>query len=45
MYMAKDYKWVLKEEVDPAKVNTIAAEVGIDKVLAQLLVRRGVETF
>ena len=45
MYMAKDYKWVLKEEVDPEKVNTIAAEVGIDKVLAQLLVRRGVETF
>ena len=43
--MAKDYKWVLKEEVDPEKVNTIAAEVGIDKVLAQLLVRRGVETF
>ena len=45
MDMAKEYKWVLKEEADPEKVNTLSAEVGIDKVLATLLVRRGVETF
>lgn len=45
MDMGKEYKWVLKEEADPEKVNTLSAEVGIDKVLATLLVRRGVETF
>ena len=42
MDMAKEYKWVLKEEADPEKVHTLSAEVGIEKVLATLLVRRGV---
>ena len=43
--MAKECKWILKEPADPAKVERLAAEVGIDRVLAELLVKRGVETF
>lgn len=43
--MAKDCKWIIKEPADKAKVERLAAEVGIDKVLASLLVQRGVETF
>jgi len=43
--MAKECKWVLKEPADPGKVNRLATEVGIDRVLAELLVKRGVETF
>ncbi len=35
----------MKEAADPAKVDKLSAEVGIDRVLAQLLVARGVETF
>lgn len=45
MIMAKECKWILKEQADPAKVEHLATEVGIDKVLAELLVKRGVETF
>ena len=43
--MAKEYKWELSEASDTGKVDRLAAEVGIDKVLAELLVKRGVETF
>ena len=43
--MAKECKWILKEPADPAKVERLATEVGIDRVLAELLVKRGVETF
>ena len=43
--MAKDAKWILKEPADPEKVSRLATEVGIDRVLAELLVKRGVETF
>ena len=43
--MAKEYKWILSEPADPEKVDRLAAEVGIDRVLAELLVKRGVETF
>ena len=43
--MAKGCKWIVKEASDPAKVERLATEVGIDKVLAELLVARGVETF
>ena len=43
--MAKECKWILKEPADPAKVERLATEGGIDKVLAELLVKRGVETF
>ena len=43
--MAKECKWIVKDPADPAKVERLATEVGIDKVLAELLVKRGVETF
>ena len=43
--MAKECKWIVKETADPEKVARLCAEVGIDKVLAELLVKRGVETF
>lgn len=43
--MAKECKWTLKEQSDPEKVVKLSAEVGIDPVLAELLVGRGVETF
>ena len=43
--MSKECKWILKDEVSPEKVDRLSAEVGIDKVLATLLVGRGVETF
>lgn len=43
--MASECKWILKEQADRSKVERLSAEVGIDKVLAELLVSRGVETF
>jgi len=43
--MSKESKWMLKERADSAKVSRLSAELGIDRVLAELLVMRGVETF
>ena len=43
--MGSEKKWNLMEQADPAKVEKLATEVGIDRVLADLLVKRGVETF
>ena len=43
--MPKECKWILKEAADPEKASRLAAEVGIDRVLAELLVQRGIETF
>ncbi|MBQ9548448.1 MAG: single-stranded-DNA-specific exonuclease RecJ [Bacteroidales bacterium] len=43
--MAKECKWIVKDPADPVKVERLVAEVGIDRVLADLLVSRGVETF
>lgn len=45
MVQSRDSKWVLREPSDPEKVDRLATEVGIDKVLADLLIKRGVETF
>lgn len=45
MIMAIEKRWIMKEPADPEKVGRLAAELGIDRVLAELLVRRGVETF
>lgn len=45
MVQARDSKWVLREPSDPEKIDRLATEVGIDKVLADLLIKRGVETF
>ena len=38
-------QWVLKPAADPEKTARLGAELGIDSVLAELLVQRGVETF
>ncbi|MBR3990490.1 MAG: DHH family phosphoesterase, partial [Bacteroidales bacterium] len=38
-------QWILKTPADPEKAAQLAAELGIDRVLADLLVQRGVETF
>ena len=43
--MAKECKWIIRESADSATVERLAAEVGIDRVLAELLVQRGVRTF
>ena len=43
--MTKECKWVIKEASDAEKVERLSTEVGIDKVLADLLVKRGIETF
>ena len=38
-------KWTVHEPGDPEKVGRLATELGVDRVLAELLVQRGVETF
>ena len=43
--MPKECKWILKDTPDQSKIDRLATEVGIDRVLAELLVERGVETF
>ena len=40
-----DKQWTLKPAADPEKSARLATELGIDRVLAELLVQRGVETF
>ncbi|MCI1639738.1 MAG: single-stranded-DNA-specific exonuclease RecJ [Bacteroidales bacterium] len=43
--MAMERKWVMKDPADVEKVSRLATELGIDSVLAELLLKRGVETF
>ena len=43
--MPKEREWRLKDPADPEKVAQLSAELGIDPVLASLLVTRGVQTF
>lgn len=43
--MGKDREWILKETADPETVSRLASELGIDPVLAGLLVQRGIRTF
>ena len=38
-------QWTLIPAADPEKASQLATELGIDRVLADLLVQRGVETF
>ena len=38
-------QWAIKAPADASKAGRLAAELGIDRVLADLLVQRGVETF
>lgn len=43
--MVKERKWILKNQVDSENVKRLTSELGIDSVLASLLVQRGVQTF
>ena len=43
--MAKECKWILEAPADAGTVTRLSTELGIDRVLAELLVKRGVETF
>lgn len=38
-------KWVIRKSADESKVRELSSELGIDPVLAELLVQRGVNTF
>ncbi|MBP3331475.1 MAG: single-stranded-DNA-specific exonuclease RecJ [Tidjanibacter sp.] len=42
--MPIDKRWVIKPQGDPQKVELLAASMGLPKVLANLLVQRGIET-
>lgn len=41
----REKNWVVKPQCDAARVSTLASELGIDPVLAELLVQRGVNNF
>ena len=43
--MGIDKKWVVKEPGNPAAVRQLSQELGIDQVLANLLVQRGIDSF
>ncbi len=43
--MSVEKKWVLKENADQGIVSQLSSELGVDSVLAELLVQRGVTTF
>ena len=43
--MAIEKKWIIKNAADHEIVSRLASELGIDPVLAELLVQRGVSTF
>ncbi len=40
-----DKKWIIKEQGNPAAVRQLSQELGIDPVLSNLLVQRGIDTF
>ncbi len=42
--MAIEKKWIVKEQGNPATVRTLSSEMGIDQVLANLLVQRNITT-
>ena len=43
--MAIEKKWILKENADAETVSQLSSELGVDPVLSELLVQRGVRTF
>ena len=43
--MAVEKIWKLREVADPENVRRLSSELGVDPVLAELLVQRGVHTF
>ena len=42
--MSIEKKWIVKEQGNPALVRALSSELGIDQVLANLLVQRGIIT-
>ena len=43
--MSKERKWILKDSADAETVSRLSSELGVDSVLAELLVQRGVNSF
>mgnify|MGYP004447704103 CR=1 FL=1 len=43
--MVKERKWIMKPAGDPETVSRLSSELGVDPVLAELLVHRGICTF
>ena len=43
--MATEKEWKYRESGDPEVVRQLSSELGVDPVLAELLVQRGVCTF
>ena len=43
--MPMEKEWKYRESGDPATVRQLSSELGVDPVLAELLVQRGVCTF
>lgn len=43
--MGTDKQWILKTAADPEVVSRLSTELGIDRVLAELLTQRGISTF
>jgi single-stranded-DNA-specific exonuclease len=43
--MTREKQWILREPADAETVSRLSSELGVDPVLAQLLVQRGVNTF
>ncbi len=43
--MSNEKKWLLKDAADAEIVSRLASELGIDRVLAELLAQRGITTF
>ena len=41
----KDKHWIIREDYDLETVEKLAASLGVDKIIATLLVERGVTTF
>ena len=42
--MPKEREWRLRAPADPENVKQLSAELGVDPVLATLLVHRGIRT-
>ena len=43
--MSKEAKWNIAQAADSGKAAALALALGIDRVLAELLVQRGIESF
>ena len=41
----KEKHWIIREDYDKETVGNLAASLGVDKIIATLLVERGVTTF